>query len=59
MPAAPQLQGAPPWTRWSLEEWTAYRDRAAAYLARDPGWIVGPAVVSMANYHVARLGGTP
>lgn len=32
---------------WSADQWEAARARAAAYLATDPKWIVGPAVVQM------------
>ena len=32
---------------WSAMEWRAAYERAAAYLATDPKWVVGPAVVAM------------
>ena len=32
---------------WSAAEWAAAYERAAAYLAKDPRWVVGPAVVKM------------
>lgn len=32
---------------WTSEQWEAARAKAAAYLASDPKWIVGPAVVQM------------
>lgn len=40
------LRAGPP-EDWTAEDWEAHRARAAAYLAIDPGWIVGPAVVAM------------
>lgn len=36
-----------PHESWSAAEWQARAEHAAAYLATDPGWIVGPAVVRM------------
>ena len=33
--------------QWSATEWRAAYERASAYLARDPKWVVGPAVVAM------------
>lgn len=36
-----------PCESWSAAEWQAGADHAAAYLATDPAWIVGPAVVAM------------
>ena len=32
---------------WSSAEWEKRWARAAAYLATDPKWVVGPAVVAM------------
>lgn len=45
----------PPWKSWTAEQWQAHRDRAAAYLVTDPGWIVGPAVIAQADAALARL----
>lgn len=45
----------PPWKSWTAEQWQTHRDIAAAHLAKDPGWIVGPAVVAQADHHLARL----
>lgn len=39
--------GPAPWESWTAAEWERRRARAAAYLATDPGWIVGPSVVTM------------
>ena len=41
-----QYQDPPPWLTWTKAEWEARRDRAAAYLATDPTWKVGPDVVA-------------
>jgi uncharacterized protein CbrC (UPF0167 family) len=54
--ARPVVAGEPPWKSWGIEEWLAHRDHAAAYLATDPGWLVGPAVVAHAEWHARRLG---
>jgi hypothetical protein len=40
---------------WSIEQWLAYRQRAVEYLATDPGWIVGEAVVAMCDQRIAHL----
>ena len=32
---------------WSASAWLAAYEHAVAYLAKDPKWVVGPAVVRM------------
>jgi hypothetical protein len=44
-----------PHDSWTAEQWEELRDRAAAYLATDPGWIVGPAVVAQAEGRIRAL----